>query len=473
MKSTTTTTRRRIEAAMILASCLWLILLGTSSAQEGVDGQNDDALLLESAKSKWEAIVTETDVPMVYSYGYVSFLGISDQGPPNESVIVFVEDETVTEVRSLYYTTDEDANPDVTNYNTIEGFFGFIEDAINDDNVTNVAVQYNEQYGYPMEITIESINATDPVVTTMESIYRLDPMTVYTFLQQDLDRNMALWTERGVADYDYTVQVSCFCFPDAVTPKRVNVLNGEIVNVTDIETGLPNDEETGFTEISIMDLFQVVQDGINDRYYRIDINYNATYGFVTYVFSDVDPQMADEEIGYTVSDWIPVDGNGGGGGIDDGPGDGDVVDDFSDTPSDTPSQIPSDSPSATPTTSSGGIVVDPVPETPPSGSGPGDDNNSSSSSSSGSPTPAPSTQDDSSSSDTSSPTTTTAPPPPITESGDVVVPSPAPTTTPATTDPPAVATASQQPDGSSSSGIHQNRNILLLLGVLGWYVLFS
>lgn len=430
----------------IILGCLVLIF-GTTSAQQDS---------LTAARTKWEAVVAETEVPLVYSYGYLSYLDTST-GIPDQSVVVLVEGGNVIEVSSLYYTTDEDANPDLADYDTVEGLFDLIEDAINDENVTNVTVEYNEEYGYPMVITLQSINATDPDASVgVESAYRIDPMTIYTILQRDLDKNMDLWNETGVLDYDYTVQIGCFCEPGSTTPKRVNVIDGEIVNITDIETG--NDEGTDFWSVSMMDLFENVQRAIDNKYYRIDVIYDTTYGFVARLYTDVDPRMVDEEIGYTVSDFVAVGGDDAAGDDDDDDDsntlppiiDGVDDEDVSDMPSDSPSLIPSDSPSEIPTSG----AVDPSPGVPLSSSSP-------SNSSGGSPTTAaPSSKDFSSSTTTASPsTTTTTPPPPISESGNDAVVDPS--------QPPA-----SQLDGSSSSVI-RNTNVPLLFVLLGWYIIFS
>ena len=239
------------------------------------------------ARLKWEAL-QESLGPLDYKYLVTD---ITKSDAMNVPTMVLVEADNVTEVEDVFFIGDEDPVP--SDFLTVNAMLDLMEEQIEDGStVTSV---FDRTYGFPLEYTIT--NDDEEVVSHVI----IDPMTIYSVAQQELDIHVALWTNTSTFDYDYTTRVSCFCIPSATTPKRINVRDGEIENATDIETGL---EEENIIFSTIDDLFEEIQGGIDGRWIIVDAQYNDTMGYPTRFFFDVHPGLADEERATEVYDVV-------------------------------------------------------------------------------------------------------------------------------------------------------------------------
>lgn len=125
-------------------------------------------------------------------------------------------------------------------------------------------------------------------------------------LRAELERNERTWREKGVADYDVTLNRNCFCPPDLRGPVVVAVRDGEIAARTYVESGEPVGEERGRWFPDVDGLFEFVADAIDRDARRIDVAYDAEYGYPGHVFVDYDERIADEEVGYDVLGFEPA-----------------------------------------------------------------------------------------------------------------------------------------------------------------------
>jgi hypothetical protein len=55
----------------------------------------------------------------------------------------------------------------------------------------------------------------------------------------ELQERRAAWVARGITDYRFQLQISCFCAGDITRPVLVEVRSGSVANVWDLETGKP------------------------------------------------------------------------------------------------------------------------------------------------------------------------------------------------------------------------------------------
>jgi len=261
--------------------------------------QQEEKLL--AAKTKWSELIesfSDAEIPINYSYGY------SDGENWDDEMIVTVENSNnITNVRHIYYYNDDEIELDPSSYYTVEGLFELIESALNDPSLQVRSVEYDLKYGHPKEFTIiyNDVNENDVIGTTFISKI-IDPMTFYTVLQRDLDEHKKMWNDMNFINYEYTSEVSCYCMPEFITPKRIVVENGNDVSVTDMET--KEDVFPNGSYVNITELFDDIQYGIDQRYHRIDVLYDRLYGFPTRFGYDADPGMMDEEQDVTISDFI-------------------------------------------------------------------------------------------------------------------------------------------------------------------------
>ncbi|RCJ19010.1 hypothetical protein A6S26_28020 [Nostoc sp. ATCC 43529] len=121
--------------------------------------------------------------------------------------------------------------------------------------------------------------------------------------QRRLNFNRRLWNNQNIANYRYTLSNSCFCLPDARGPVIIEVRNGQTTSITSVETGQPVNPEFFDKYDTITKLFNLIQDAINRRAERLDVDYNARLGYPTQISIDYSFQIADEEIYLTIENF--------------------------------------------------------------------------------------------------------------------------------------------------------------------------
>ncbi len=132
------------------------------------------------------------------------------------------------------------------------------------------------------------------------------PASALTLLpdpQDELDENRIRWNELGIADYDYRFERVCFCTPDFVRPGIISVRAGAIAWVLDPDDASPLDSGLYLT---LDELFDEIQDAIDDWADDLLVSYEPTRGYPRSIEIDYFFGLADDEIGYRVSDFAPI-----------------------------------------------------------------------------------------------------------------------------------------------------------------------
>lgn len=123
--------------------------------------------------------------------------------------------------------------------------------------------------------------------------------------QNALNRNMTLWQDLALTDYDMQQQRSCFCSPESIRLMYIRVRGDEIDAVWEYETLDPVDEALWPLFRPVEGLFDIIQTAIDDRYDDLDVEYHEAFGFPMMMISvDPDRDVADDEITYTSSVFI-------------------------------------------------------------------------------------------------------------------------------------------------------------------------
>ncbi|HEX2571231.1 MAG TPA: DUF6174 domain-containing protein [Polyangia bacterium] len=121
----------------------------------------------------------------------------------------------------------------------------------------------------------------------------------------DLLRNRALWESKNIKNYEYQFQWVCFCLVERTTPVRVTVEKNQITRVVTTEQRRDIDRKQ-FTEYQTIDgLFDLITDAYR-RAEDVRVEYNETYGYPTSVYIDYQKAIADEELGFSITDFMPV-----------------------------------------------------------------------------------------------------------------------------------------------------------------------
>ena len=117
-------------------------------------------------------------------------------------------------------------------------------------------------------------------------------------LPDDISVEEKKWREQGIEDYEFTLQISCFCTREYTLPKRIVVENNQVISVD----GIPYEELKDSSFRTIDGFFNYIRETRARNPEEENITYDSKLGYPTYIYFDISYMIADEEIGYTISD---------------------------------------------------------------------------------------------------------------------------------------------------------------------------
>lgn len=119
--------------------------------------------------------------------------------------------------------------------------------------------------------------------------------------KQELLSGRELWKSLNISNYTMIQQISCYCFPeDFVLPKTI-VVEGDIIKTIN---GFSPSQTIGFESFySINEIFQFIDSKLDKEPEFYDIEYNKEYGFPNSIWFDMSRMLADEEIGYYITEF--------------------------------------------------------------------------------------------------------------------------------------------------------------------------
>ena len=125
-------------------------------------------------------------------------------------------------------------------------------------------------------------------------------------LDTELDRLASfrtLWESNNIDSYEMTQESSCFCASEFVFPKRLRIEDKRLVAVN----GGPFEEQFSYEFLTIDEAFDFIEDRLLQQPAIARIFYDGTYGFPYSFYFDMDERIADEEIGFSFSDFYLLD----------------------------------------------------------------------------------------------------------------------------------------------------------------------
>lgn len=120
----------------------------------------------------------------------------------------------------------------------------------------------------------------------------------------ELDQNNSQfqkWKKQNFTDYEFTLTVNCFCTLETRGPHITVVKNNKIQSVNG-ESYDPNKHAAVKT---IDQLFEVISVNLERKPFSKTLGYDTKYHFPSSIYFDISQMIADEEIGYTVSNFKP------------------------------------------------------------------------------------------------------------------------------------------------------------------------
>lgn len=134
-----------------------------------------------------------------------------------------------------------------------------------------------------------------------------DRSAYYRNLSHQLKRQQNKWYAKRLKSYRFTMQNQCFCTPNYRLPIHITVKQGRVRKAyTSAEVNVIHRAKT------INQLFAMINNAINTKAYRIDVNYHPRLGYPRSIYIDRDRRIADEEISIKVRNLKAIRGGGNG-----------------------------------------------------------------------------------------------------------------------------------------------------------------
>jgi hypothetical protein len=108
-----------------------------------------------------------------------------------------------------------------------------------DRRVASLSVEYERDLAYPVSASLDTVlNAVDDEQSFRVSNFRPGTGSIdLSELEHQLNAAESLWFDRGLQNYMYETWWECFCPPAYSAPVVVRVQTGQVISVTNIETG--------------------------------------------------------------------------------------------------------------------------------------------------------------------------------------------------------------------------------------------
>jgi hypothetical protein len=177
-----------------------------------------------------------------------------------------------------------------TTVHTVAQLFQAIETAINAGAQT-VDVVYNDLLGFPesVSITFGGMMGEDLMVE-INGFYNLESSKTF---QESIDQAKALWEYRGIMNYGYVFQRTCFCGADFVNPMNVTVANGVVSTVS--MGGVAVSAAVRNTVKTVDELYAMILQSLGGMVTQMNVQFNTEIGYPKRIFMQKSTQTWDIE----------------------------------------------------------------------------------------------------------------------------------------------------------------------------------
>jgi hypothetical protein len=126
----------------------------------------------------------------------------------------------------------------------------------------------------------------------------------------ELSRNQQKWQDANVNHYSMQLSVTCFCPVAGVMPMTVEIQDGEVVSLVDVNgdaiSGTDPLNDLIQKYVTIDRIFAELASASVQEAERLEVAYDPTYGFPTEVTIDFVEQVADDELYLSVTGFEPL-----------------------------------------------------------------------------------------------------------------------------------------------------------------------
>jgi len=148
------------------------------------------------------------------------------------------------------------------------------------------------------------------VILLAVSLSSCDASPLFPDERRNLTEAEALWASHELSSYSFEMRRSCFCAPVVLEWARIEVVDGEVHRVMRIESGT----EVSAAELeyfpTVGEIFASIHSILNgDWMERINLAFDAEYGFPSEVHFRAKAGIADADGSYFLRNLEPSSGN--------------------------------------------------------------------------------------------------------------------------------------------------------------------
>lgn len=126
----------------------------------------------------------------------------------------------------------------------------------------------------------------------------------------ELERNQAKWQDADITHYRFNLRVGCFCPVRELMPLTVEVQNGEVISIVDVNGDVyPSTDPMSEFVLQYATIDRLFSELGSDRIQEADkltVAYDPTYGFPSEVSIDFIELAMDDELYLSASAFEPL-----------------------------------------------------------------------------------------------------------------------------------------------------------------------
>jgi hypothetical protein len=120
-------------------------------------------------------------------------------------------------------------------------------------------------------------------------------------IEMELSTAIKKWNDSKINSYSYTLTVSCYCID--TEPNDIKVVNNKIKKVNGKSVTEDDLENIYWNVKSFDEIFEIIDEKLKDNPFLYTIKFDQSFGYPIDIYFDMDEMIADEEIGYYVTNF--------------------------------------------------------------------------------------------------------------------------------------------------------------------------
>ena len=121
-----------------------------------------------------------------------------------------------------------------------------------------------------------------------------------------LEESQEKWNSHSLKSYRMNLNIVCNCIPTPDIDIRVDDGKISLINANGSPYVNPDIDSTFWHAKTVDGLFSFIDEKLSENPFQKTLKFNSKYGYPEEIFFDIEEMIADEEIGYVVHSFSPI-----------------------------------------------------------------------------------------------------------------------------------------------------------------------